>query len=423
MLRLRYHVLTRNQSITHARTHVRTCTVYTKKQKQELTLSYALRRYAGVQSYILPYDPRFPDTRPDVGVSSPEKVYADLLKSGTSNPFPNRHDVKNRSPVRANNRNYSRTGSLRRKGGHEPRGRRGSHRRLKPQGLVGAAGVEEAEGAGGTEESVSAGGAERGKGSGSKAGERILRRDEVLHNLGEPKVSASGSRGSSVFDGSPGAAVAAVVGLGDGVNRSGSLVGGGGMVGVTGVAKDGANRNNSDGQGDGTARGLVDSDAAHESREHGHAGGVGIDGGRGPDPIAESAPPESLRQPTAFESALREPGFRVQFMELASRGGKWFWTHAQCSENVVMLVVDGARQAELLRPLYLELLSKNRLGEGGSDVFVAVVSFFPRRSHFFFILFFVCVCPSPPPQKLNKNHTHTHRRLRINNFLSLSARL
>lgn len=372
-----------------------------EKQKQGLTLSYALRRYAGVQSYVLPYDSRFPDTRPDVGVSSPEKYYADLMKSVNRAgrgflPFPARQTLKNGQAVPADKRNYSRPGSLKSPDSREPRGRKVGNRRLTSEGFIGAAGAEDAEGDGGMEEAVIDGGAERGEDSGSKAGRRSLGRDEVLQNLGAPKGSASGSaRGSPVSDGSLGGAVAAVAGVEGDENNHGSQVGSSGGVGVPDVAKYPENRNSNGGEGDGTARGLVDADAAHDGKEHGHAQKVSLDGSRGPDRVAESAPLEPPRQPTAFESALQEPGFRMQFMELASRGGKWFWTHAQCSENVVMLVVDGARQAELLRPLYLELLSKNGRGEGGSDVFVAVVSFAIFLC-LFFVSFFVCGCRLPP---------------------------
>lgn len=43
---------------------------------QALSLSYSLKKYAGLQSYVLPYDSRHSDFRPDVGLAGAEAIFA-----------------------------------------------------------------------------------------------------------------------------------------------------------------------------------------------------------------------------------------------------------------------------------------------------------------------------------------------------------
>lgn len=72
---------------------------------------------------------------------------------------------------------------------------------------------------------------------------------------------------------------------------------------------------------------------------------------------------------------------KFQFRELSARGGRFSWTSSHCPSELVLLVVEGRRQAELLEPLYRDLVQSAAAGgvgeEGvrvGAEVFVAVVS-------------------------------------------------
>lgn len=72
---------------------------------------------------------------------------------------------------------------------------------------------------------------------------------------------------------------------------------------------------------------------------------------------------------------------KFQVRELSSRGGRFSWTSSHCPSELVVLVVEGRRQAELLGPLYRDLVQSAAMGGVGEDmvrvgaeVFVAVVS-------------------------------------------------
>lgn len=71
---------------------------------------------------------------------------------------------------------------------------------------------------------------------------------------------------------------------------------------------------------------------------------------------------------------LHEPGLTSQFREMLARGGRFFRTPEQCPSELVLLVVKGRREAELMRPLYQDLVAGGGRGLGGSEVFLAVVS-------------------------------------------------
>lgn len=80
---------------------------------------------------------------------------------------------------------------------------------------------------------------------------------------------------------------------------------------------------------------------------------------------------------------LRDPPLISVFREQVTRGGRFFWTPEQYPRELVVLVVDGVRQAELLEPLYRELVMTARVeeeaaaegggGGGAAEVFIAVV--------------------------------------------------
>lgn len=72
---------------------------------------------------------------------------------------------------------------------------------------------------------------------------------------------------------------------------------------------------------------------------------------------------------------------KFQYRELSSRGGRFSWTSSHCPSELVVLVVEGRRQAELLKPLYRDLVQSAAVGgvggervRVGAEVFVAVVS-------------------------------------------------
>ena len=83
---------------------------------------------------------------------------------------------------------------------------------------------------------------------------------------------------------------------------------------------------------------------------------------------------------------LNAPELSAQFRELSARAGQFFWTPERCPKELVLLVVDGRRQAELLEPVYRGLVEASVAsggggggGGGGSEVFVAVVRIFRFR--------------------------------------------
>ncbi|CAM9769994.1 unnamed protein product, partial [Scytosiphon promiscuus] len=98
-----------------------------------------------------------------------------------------------------------------------------------------------------------------------------------------------------------------------------------------------------------------------------------------------SAPAASSEANAAATASLArkigDPALRAQFRELSARGGQFFWTPEQCPQHLVLVVVDGRRQAELLQPLYRELVAAMSAGAGDStdsaEVFVAVISHGP----------------------------------------------
>ena len=76
---------------------------------------------------------------------------------------------------------------------------------------------------------------------------------------------------------------------------------------------------------------------------------------------------------------------KSQFRELMARGGRFLSTPSQCPSELVVLVVDGRRQAELLGPLYRGLVAS---AEGvGAEVFVVVV-----RVYIVGLLFLMDIC-------------------------------
>lgn len=85
----------------------------------------------------------------------------------------------------------------------------------------------------------------------------------------------------------------------------------------------------------------------------------------------------------SFARRVSDPALRAQFRELSARAGQFFWTPEQCPKELVLLVVDGRRQAELLEPVYRELVEGAAAeaaaaggGGAGVEVFVAVVRWF-----------------------------------------------
>lgn len=84
--------------------------------------------------------------------------------------------------------------------------------------------------------------------------------------------------------------------------------------------------------------------------------------------------------PSTLTERMVQPEVRGQFRELAARGGRFAWNPAQCPSELVLLVVNGKRQAELLGPLYRELedvaaagSSREGYGDRGTEVFIAMV--------------------------------------------------
>lgn len=233
---------------------------------QGLTLAYSLRRYAGINSYVLPHDPNLPDYCADMGVS--DKAAARIAAAAAA-PVNHRRPFGARSAVAGKHAKSSGVG-------HHARG--------------------DAAGAGGHHN--------RGAGNG-----RML---SALPAGGESSGGDVGGAGSGV-----------------------PAVGGGGG-----------------GDGRGAAVG-----AATDS-----SGGLGY----------------SVTSAASLMQRLREPELRSQFRELAARGGRFFWTPEQCPPELVVLVVDGRRQAELMEPLYRSLVDAAGANAGdsagGAEVFIALVS-------------------------------------------------
>eukprot|EP00903_Cladosiphon_okamuranus_P013992 g13012.t1 len=80
---------------------------------------------------------------------------------------------------------------------------------------------------------------------------------------------------------------------------------------------------------------------------------------------------------SSLDQRLSAPALSAQFRELSARAGHFFWTAERCPRELVLLVVDGRRQAELLEPLYRGLLEGNA---AGAEVFVAVITQGPDES-------------------------------------------
>lgn len=277
-----------------------------------------LRRYAGVQSYVIPFDPTLPDYRSDVGVDSPEARKAAqrtaAAMAGASlptHPFGARQNKNNRGGFinRPPPPLEKREGHTANRTGKEPNSREPKRRRLKS-----APGAEAANGGERAKVEVIVGG-EAGVGSEFERGERD-RFDGERRKLEEGSYSGS----NSSVDGHPLSSS----------NAGTAVVDKRGLAGSYTLAKNGD----------------------HPDEDRG-----------------DKAASPAYTLPSVLMSALRESGFRDQFTELAGRGGRWFWTPAQCSAEVVLLVVDGARQARLLEPLY------RKFSQGtDAEVFFAVVS-------------------------------------------------
>eukprot|EP00752_Nemacystus_decipiens_P007667 g6855.t1 len=120
---------------------------------------------------------------------------------------------------------------------------------------------------------------------------------------------------------------------------------------------------------------------AHVSTIKGMAGVYGSEGA-----LMPAAPARGWR--------LNAPALSAQFRELSSRAGQFFWTPERCPKELVLLVVDGRRQAELLEPVYRALVESLAAAEdgdgdgdgdggadgGGAEVFVAVITQGPDES-------------------------------------------
>ncbi|CAM9966540.1 unnamed protein product [Ectocarpus sp. 12 AP-2014] len=93
-------------------------------------------------------------------------------------------------------------------------------------------------------------------------------------------------------------------------------------------------------------------------------------GGRGD----ASARRDTDGSPSSLVRRLDEPQLRAQFRDLSARGGQFFRTADHCPEDLVLIVVDGPDQAELLGPLYREIVEGGgAVASGGAEVFVVLI--------------------------------------------------
>ncbi|CAN0526511.1 unnamed protein product, partial [Laminaria digitata] len=70
----------------------------------------------------------------------------------------------------------------------------------------------------------------------------------------------------------------------------------------------------------------------------------GEDNGGG-NAVSEAAALSAAAAAEELVRKLRDPPLRSLFKEQSARGGRFFWTPEQCPRELVVLVVDGVRQA------------------------------------------------------------------------------
>ncbi|CAM9891475.1 unnamed protein product [Ectocarpus fasciculatus] len=75
---------------------------------------------------------------------------------------------------------------------------------------------------------------------------------------------------------------------------------------------------------------------------------------------------------------LDEPQLRAQFRDLSARGGQFFRTADHSPEELVLIVVDGRDQAEMLGPLYREIMERGGAAAwSGAEVFIVSITHGP----------------------------------------------